>query len=282
MAYEPLPLPFPTEIVEPVEANGRDEKGVAIYSKSKTSEILDLEFNQEVKTGITTSVATDPDSRFITLTPGHGMITGNYPVGDVGTIFNMANITNGRFIQAVVLGVAGDVIEINQLIGDVFPADSPVETGNRNLALANGSTTPVIFKIRPLSMQKGDIVRIILSIVGPSEMSFQRFGSDNPLPIGLLFRYKRGDGSYKNLRTVAKAQDMGLWGFDRDSFTPKAGNLDHGQAFRVTFGGKSKHDSVISLEGSKLNTLECVVLDDLLSGINSEIRVMGEGSEIQG
>lgn len=264
------------------ETSDRGSTANKVFVQDQTTEMLDIDFLQVLKPDLTLAVDSVADSRDITLTPGHGMITGVFPVGDVGTILEIGSLSTGRFVQAKVLAVSGDVITLNQLVGDVFLAGSSVNTGNRNMALVDGSTTPVIFRVEPSPVQAGDITRIVIVIIGPTAMDFTTFGSDDPLPVGLLFRVRREDGSYKNLRTIDVNLEAMLWGFDRDSFIPKTGNTDYGIAFRITFGGQEKHGVVARLDGRILEQLECVVMDNLLAGTNITIRVLAEGSELQG
>lgn len=267
---------------QPLETSNRGTTGAAMFLQDQTTEMLDLDFLQVVKTGLTLAVDSVADSRDITLTAGHGMITGVFPVGDVGTILEVGSTDTGRFIQAKVLAVVGDVITLNQLVGDVFPSGTLVSTGNRNMALADGSSTPVIFKVEPAPAQAGDITRIVIAIIGPTAMDFSTFGSDDALPVGLLFRVRRPDGSYKNLRTVDVNLEAMLWGFDNNIFTPKSqGNTTHGIAFRVTFAGPEKHGVVARLDGTLLEQIECVVLDALNAGSNTIVRVIAEGHELQ-
>jgi hypothetical protein len=280
--------PLPCSLPEVTETSDRGGVTLQVTVNDSTSEMLDLDFLQELHTG-TLAVATDPASRVIALDPGHGLTPGTvpgtsvYPDGDVGTVLEVGVTSSGRFIQAKILAISGDDITINQLVGDVFPIGAPVMTGNRNLALADGSTTPVIFKVEPSPAQAGDIVRIVLVIVGPSAMDFTGFGSNGVLPIGLLFRVRRGDGSYKNLRTVDQNLEGSLWGFDTSSFTPKQGNTDHALAFRVTFGGWHKHGAVARLDGTLGvgEQFECVVLDDMITRSDTIVRVIAQGSELQ-
>jgi hypothetical protein len=272
-----------------IEVSERGGTTWGVTLNDQTTEMLDLDFLQEVHLGLTLDVDSVADSRVITLTAGHGMTPGTvpgtsvYPDGDVGTILEIGSATTGRFIQAKVLAVSGDDITLNQLVGDVFPAGASVNTGNRNLALADGSTTPVVFRVEPSPVQAGDITRIIIAIVGPSAMDFSTFGSDAPLPVGLLFRVRRPDGSYKNNRTIDRNLEGYLWGFDNSLFVPKQGNTQHALAFRVTFAGQDKHGVASRLDGALGvgEQWEVVVLDDLPSGSNTEIRIMAEGSELQ-
>lgn len=280
--------PLPCSLPEVTETSERGGVTLQVTINDSTSETLDLDFLQELKTG-TLAVATDPTSRTITLNTGHGLTPGSvpgtsvYPDGDVGTILEIGVLSSGRFIQAKVLVVSGDDITLNQLTGDVFPIGAPIVTGNRNLALADGSTTPVIFKVEPSPAQAGDVVRIVIVIVGPSAMDFTGFGSGDVLPVGLLFRVRRGDGSYKNLKTIDQNLEASLWGFDRDTFVPKIGNTDHALAFRITFGGWNKHGAVVRLDGTLGvgEQFECVVLDAMPSRTDTIIRVIAQGSEIQ-
>jgi len=278
-----------TEQRVPVEIDQRDGMTLGVTLNDATTEMLDLDFLEEIHTGLTLDVDSVANSRDITLTAGHGLSPGSvpgtsvYPDGDVGTILEIGVTSSGRFIQAKILAVVGDVITLNQLVGDVFLAGSSVLTGNRNLALADGSTTPVVFKVEPSPAQAGDITRIVMVIVGPSDMDFSGFGTDAPLDVGLLFRVRRPDGSYKNLRTVDQNLEGSLWGFDTDSFIPKQGNSEHAFAFRVTFSGQDKHGVAARLDGALGvgEQMECVVLDNMLIRTNTVVRVIAEGSELQ-
>jgi hypothetical protein len=278
-----------TEQRVPVEIDQRNGMTVGVTLNDATTEMLDLDFLQELHIGLTLDVDSVADSRDVTLTAGHGLTPGSvpgtsvYPDGDVGTILEIGVTSSGRFIQAKILAVVGDVITLNQLVGDAFPAGSDVLTGNRNLALADGSSTPVVFKVEPSPAQAGDITRVVIVFVGPSAMDFAGFGSDGPLTVGLLFRVRRPDGSYKNLRTVDQNLEGSLWGFDTDSFIPKQGNNEHAFAIRVTFAGQDKHGVAARLDGALGvgEQMECVVLDNMLIRTNTVVRVIAEGSELQ-
>lgn len=270
-----------TEQRVPIEISDRGGMGYAVFLQDQTTEMLDLDFLELVKDELTIGVETDPDSRVITLAPGHGMTNLVYPLGDVGTTLEIGSNTSGRFIQALVLAVAGDDVTLNQLVGDAFPIGTSVNTGNRNLALVDGSTTPVIFRVEPSPVQAGDITRVIVVIVGPDSMDFTTFGSDPKLAIGILFRIRRPDGSYKNLRTIDRNLEGSLWGFDADNFAPRTGNSDHAIVFRVTFASQGKHGVAARLDGTLTEQFEAVVLDNLGTLTNTEIRIIAEGSELQ-
>jgi hypothetical protein len=149
--------------------------------------------------------------------------------------------------------------------------------------LVDGSVTPAIFSILPLSTQAGDMVRIIMEIRGGANqaMDFSKFGSDTALTNGCVVRINNGDGTFKNLFNFKSNGDFIEQGFDNAFLEPKGGNTITGFTARVTWGGQSKHGVVIRLDGALGEALEVVVQDDLASTNNTRFHLIAQGHELQ-
>lgn len=274
-------------LTDSFEITARGGTGLAVFIQDQTTDMLDLVFLELKATGLTLAADTDPSSRSFTLTPGHGLTNAN----SQGHFAEIANI-NGRFLQSQILDVTGDVVTIRQPIGDVYIANSAlVSTGNPNMATdeatgaaIDGTNNPVIFTIKPLPFQSGDITRIIFTSTSDNPSDYTTFGGAPALLVGVTLRYKRSDGTFKNLFTYVNNRDLVLHGFDTEIDAPKAtGNATFGRAGRITFASQGKHGVAARLDGALFEELQIVISELMINTSvgNSEVRFMAEGSELQ-
>tara|TARA_R110000787_G_C13443392_1_gene446700 strand:+ start:23330 stop:24202 length:873 start_codon:yes stop_codon:yes gene_type:complete len=203
-----------TEQRVPVEVSDRGDMGTAVYIQDQTTPILDIKFLNRLGS-FQLAINTTADTRFFTAVTGHNIV-----------IDNVIELGGARgFVQAQVIGVVGDVIEIDSLIGDIY------ETGinfNRSISdmRVDGSTTPVIFSIKPDPGQSGDINLVKWAIQNGTSMDFSKFGSASPLTVGCLLRYKRADGTFSNLFNWKSNGGIILRGFDH-YFQDKVEDFHH-------------------------------------------------------
>lgn len=268
-----------------IETSDRGDKSVAVTLQNQITDVLDLYFLQSKVTGLTLSVNTVIGQRTITLTAGHGLTTAN----SAGHILEISH--NNNFYQSRVLSVSGDVVTLGQPLNDIYLAiDSSVQTGNPNISkdaatgvAIDGSVTPVIFTVRPLPDQSGDITRIVMATTSLNESDLTTFGGAPSLTVGLTLRYARGDGTFKNIFNYRNNFDIILHGFDNSTYLPKQGNATRGFTAHVTFAGQEKHGVAIRLEGSRNEELQIVVSELMVIGATGNISVnfLAEGSELQ-
>lgn len=283
------PDPLLVEIVSPIETTSRGGKGIATFKQSNITEMLDLLFLQEKVTGLTLSIDTVVDSRTITLATGHGLTTGN----SAGHILEIAHTTDNHFYQGKVLSVAADVVTLAPPINDIYTvATTGISTGNPNMAedtatgvAINGSVTPVIFTVKPLPSQAGDISRIVMASTSSNEGDLSTFGGAPALTVGMTLRVDRGDGTFKNLFTYQTNFDLAqhAGGDSSPPFVPKGGNTTHGIITRVSFEGESKHNAAVRLDGALGEELQIVIfelMDNTATG-NLTVSFLAEGSELQ-
>lgn len=269
------------------ETSLRGNTGLGTFTQDQDTEMLDLMFLEEKFTDLSLDVNTTIESRVITLTSGHGLTNAN----SLNHVLEIGSTLNGRFTTAKILDVTGDDVTLDTPVGDIFLTESSlVLTGNPNITqdaatgvAIDGSTTPVIFTVKPTPIQIGDINRVLLAFKSPNPSDLSTFGGAPALTVGLTLRSKRSDGTFKNLYNYKDNYDVILHGFDSADFLPKQGNSVRGFAARVTFNGQDKHGVVARLDGSNFEELQIVVnelMDNTASG-NIESGFLAQGSELQ-
>jgi hypothetical protein len=293
MSYENIPKNLAgtavlTEVTNiPIETSAYGSQGVAVFLQDQTTEPLDLYFLQTKVSGLTLAAATVANSRNITLTGGHGLTTGN----SAGHMLEIARTDKSYFYQGRVISVAGNVVTLDRQVGAVFPtALALIGTGNSNLVkdsatgvAINGSTTPVIFTLSPLPVQSGDITQITMTSVSDNESDLTTFGGAPALTLGILLRYKRPDGSFKNIANFKANFDLSVMAASTNVYLPKAGNAARGFEARIAFAGQGNHGVALRLDGALGQELQLVVseLMDATGTGNLNVAFMAQGSELQ-
>lgn len=260
------------KISSPLETSDRGSSGLPVFVQDQTTGVLDLPFLQELNT---TSLAADTivGSHTVSLTPGHGAIVGN--------ILEIADTINGSwFQQSTVLDVVGDIITLDSPISRIFTiSNTIIVISSKEMAVSGTPASPTIFSVNPLSVQKGDITRLISTITDNSDMDFETFGGLPSLTNGIVLRVNNGDGTYRTLQNFKTNGDITLYSFDTSYFANNGGGIRGFQA-RMTFAGQAKHGVVIRLDGSIGESLEILIQDDL-TGLRS-MQWLSQGSEVQG
>ena len=255
----------------PVEQSNRGNYGASVYVQDQTTGVLDLYFLKQINE---TTLAVEPtiDDHSITLATGHGAVIGN--------TVELADSREGSiFMQALVLSVAGDVVTIDTPVNYTYRADrTKVLISTRKMNVNASVASPQIFSLKPLPNQSGDIVRLICTMTDNVDMDFETFGGLPKLTNGVVIRINSGDGTYRNIANFKSNGDIALYSFDTAYETNKAGGV-RGFTARMTWGGQSKHGVVVRVDGSKGESLEAYIQDDL-TGLLSMFWI-GQGSEIQ-
>jgi hypothetical protein len=253
--------------IVPVERSDRGGIGIPVFVQDQTTEMLSVPFlnDRGIFTLATPSVI---DARAFTATAGHGIL--------VDKILEFANATT--FMQARVLSVAVNAIEIDTPFNHSYGA-SDVMTRSTDDLMVDGSTTPMIFTIKPAGDQAGDINRIILIIESNSSMDFTKFGSISPLDVGCVLRIKRADGDFRNVMNFKTNGEFIENSFDH-VFEEKSGGGGFGFVGRSTFNGQDKRGVTVRLDGNLNEEMQVIIQDDLSSGL-TKFRMIGQGSELQ-
>jgi len=272
------------------EVTSRGSVGLGVFVQDQATEMLDLPFLQEKVTGLTLGANTVTDTRTIQLSAGHGLTTGN----SAGHIIELAHVVDGHFYQGEILSIAGDVLTVAPPMTDIYDiATTVIGTGNPNMVqdaatgvAIDGSVTPVIFTVKPLPSQSGDITRIVIATTSSNPSDLSTFGGAPALPVGITLRVKRSNGTFKNLYTYRSNFDIAIHaaGDMEPPFEPKVtGNTLHGLIARVTFNSQDKHGVVVRLDGNIDEELQVIIselMDNTASG-NLIVEFLAQGSELQ-
>jgi len=261
----------------PVETSARGGTGVAVFVQDQTTGVLDVPFLSLIDDTITLGADTIADgvNRDITLTAGHGLTT----LANAGDVIELANSVNGSFfMQCEIVSVVVNTVTLDCPINRIYTTTQSIIAVSEIDMNVNGAVTPVVYSVLPFSLQKGDMVRLIVEMRDNSPMDFETFGGLAELTNGCVIRVNNGDGTYRNLYNFKSNGDIIEQCFDHDFFLNNGGNI-RGFTARLTWGGQSKHGVVIRLDGSLDESLEFVIQDDL-TGLD-RMHWTAQGSEIQ-
>lgn len=249
------------------ETSERGNTALGVFVQDQTTEALDVPFLQG-RGEFTLDGDTVIDSMSFDAVSGHNIA--------VDEILEFANVST--FMQARVLSVTGDTISMDTPFNHVYSNLDTMVRSSDDL-LVNGSVTPVIFTVKPLLNQSGDMTRVIISIESTSAMDFIKFGSISALTNGCVLRVRRENGDFKNLTNFKTNGEFIEKSFDH-TFQTKTGGGEFGFVSRLTFAGQSKHGVVIRLDGKLGEELQLIIQDDLSSGL-TKLKVVAQGHELQ-
>lgn len=250
-----------------IETSDRGDRSLSVNITDQTTAALDIYFLETLNmTTIAADVAVD-DTAF-TATTGHGIV-----IGDVVEIANL-----DIFIQAIVLNVTVDVIDIDTPINHAYLSGSTLVISNKNMNVVGTAATPRVFSILPGPAQSGDITRMILNILDGSAMDFSTFGGIGALTNGCVLRVKKEDGDFINLFNWKTNGEFIIRSFDH-SFQTKTGGGLHSFAARSTWAGQSKRGVSVRIDGERGEEIQLLIRDDLSA--LSFMSVVAQGHELQ-
>ena len=251
----------------PVERSDRGGIGIPVYIQDQTTEVVGRHFVRELGS-FNILAPTVVNSRSFTASPGHGIVVGEALEFDNNVIY----------MRAIALTVVGDVITMDTPFNHVYQVADTFFRASTSLRV-NGSVTPVVFKVAPLTGQTIDITRISLIIESANAMDFTQFGSITKLTNGCVLRIKRADGEYKNLINFKSNGDFIEEAVD-PVFQDKKGGGGFGFTATLIFAGQQNRGVVIRLDGTRGEQLELIVQDDISAGL-TKFQMRAQGSEIQ-
>lgn len=239
--------------------------GVGVYLQDWNKPVLDVRFLH--RKGVFQLLSnTTVDSRYFTAASGHLIV--------VGDTIELNKINN--FIQAIVLSVVGDLIEIDSPIGDIYTPNRNYPRSSNDMRV-DGSTNPVVFTLKPEEGQKGNITGMFLNILAAGGMDFSTFGSGAKLARGCILRKKNTDGTYTNYFNWKDNSEF-ISRANTHYFKDNNGNNVRSFAGRVVFAGQENKGVSISLTGTLGEELQIVVQDNLLELSQNSIAATAQGS----
>lgn len=231
---------------------------VGVYVQDQTSEILNL-YLCDLKNTTTPVQGYELGVKVIVVTSATGAA--------VGDCINI--IDNGRMFQSIIKNVTGTTITFASPTDMVITASAKVCFGEWDLAQANGSVTPVTYKIQPPAGVKWDITKVNFSITDASDMDDGLFGGITALTNGIIFRGV--DGFTKQFALISNNAGFREYGFDVD-YNEKAPSGQYGYSGSINI---RNHGVVIRLDGDTEDTLEVIVNDNLTGLLKFAIVAQG-------
>ena len=259
-----------TKIIEPLETTDRGSTGIPVFVQDQTTGPLDINFlNQLVSPSL--SADTVVGNYTITVADATSLVAGQ--------TLEIADTTNGTyFYTGTILSVVTTTITLDSPINRIYTTAASTLAASSKAMNVDGSVTPVIFSVKPLPLQSGDITRVIVDILDNADMDFETFGGLSALTNGIVMRINNGDGTYRNLWNFKTNGDIIRQAFDYKFETNNGGGV-RSFASRMTWAGASKHGVAVRLDGALGESLEIIVQDDL-TGLSS-MQWVGQGSELQ-
>lgn len=254
-------------IASVIEISDRGDRSLSVNLTDQTSPALDIYFLETLNlTTIAATVAVDDIS--FTATAGHGIVIGN--------VVEIADID--EFLQATVLNVTVDLIEIDTPINHTYLSGSTLVVSNKEMNVVGTAGTPRVFSILPGPEQSGDVTRIILNILDNSAMDFSTFGGIAALTNGCVLRVKRESGDFANLFNWKTNGEFVIRAFDH-SFETKSGGGLHSFVARSTWAGQDKRGVTLRVDGTRGEEIQLLIRDDL-TGL-SMMSCVAQGHELQ-
>lgn len=209
-------------------------------------------------TGVTDTLngAVSSGDRVLTLNDATG-----FTAGQCVSIFFGAVHTH---MYRCIISVAANNLTLDAVLDFGLPDGSRIDIVSLNLAVADGSTTPVVYAAIPAPGEKIDIMRMIITMTHKSAGTDDAFGSLASLTRGLHLRKNNGDGTYETLAIWRNNEDIRSSMYDL-SYSDKAGPSLFGTSTRWrVFEGTG---SVINLNANNGESLEIIVQDNLTASI---------------
>lgn len=259
-----------TEQIGVIEQSDRGGNSLAVTLQDQSTPAFDLPFVlEQASTAVRT--ATSIDSRVIDVTSGHALTAGQSIL--------LAN--GGAYMEAGIVSTTVDTITIDTPINHVYPVGATVTGGTTNLIV--DGTTPQTFKLKPPAGTTVDITSLTFSIRSNIKPTYPDFGADPELTLGVIVRRKLSNGDYTHLTNMKSNEDFLLNGSLDISLEPKTtGSTVYGIGFRMTFAGQQNHGVAIRLDSALDEEIQIIIQDNLTGGQNTSMRVLAQGSEVQG
>jgi len=257
--------PLPIEIKTPIEENG----GVPVNLQDQTTPTIILPLIQLLGTTAITADAVIGEYT-IAVASASGFVVGQH--------FRIIDVANDRYYYATILGISGLNITLDTQFDFAYVSGAEATISNKNMNV-DGSTTPIIFKLRtgtPSIPSVVDITRLIFICTATSAIDLIKFGNLTALTNGLTFRRRNGDiNNSFNVKTNADIASL-MYDWTPYVATNPSQGLD-GFVSRLTFAGQNKMGVALRVEAD--GNLEVLIQDDLRA--LTSLNIIAEGHIVQ-
>jgi hypothetical protein len=242
---------FGREIWAPMEFNG----AFPVNIQDQHSPAFDLYFSQDVGAPLTLAADAEEDAYSISVTTGHGLVTGNE--------FVLFDTNTQRGYTGEVVTVDGaNTVNVDRPITSRLPAATTILQQRTHDLTVNGAVTRQTFRVGSALAAEIDITRILFQMTTTNAPEFTDFGDITlGLSRGLVLRVVNGRNS--NLWNAKTNANLVNLMYDVTVYEAAKQFNVNGIGARLTYAGQNKHGVTIRLGANEY--LEVIIQDDLTS-----------------
>lgn len=236
---------------------------LSVYDSDVNAIMVNEHLRQDEGTTDTLAAAASIGDRDITVTDGTQFTVDDRIVMYEGELRESSTIK--------ITGIAGDVLSMDKPLEHDYTTAAVVDKIIKSLNV-DGSVTPQVFEIAPPPNEIWHIYRMTIAMVHTTVSSDDRFGNLNKLENGLVLRQTNG---FKHNLSVWRDNSDIIEDTGVDlRYSAKSGGGLFGTAARWTF---KRAGTVLTLDGSKGDTYQAIVQDDLSGAtmVDIEIKIQG-------
>jgi len=227
--------------------------GVDVNIQDQTTRVFDTFFSKVIGSPILLTASAVLDSWTVSLTTGHGVLVGEQVV--------IYDYTDDRLYVGSALASATNIVTLDTPINYDYHSSHSIAIRSTKEMNVNGSSTRQVFSIAPPIQSSVDITRVMFQMTTTAFPEMDMFGDiAGGLARGIVMRSVNGiNVNYFNIKTNGEMVNL----MYDVNFYEAAKHGTNGLGGRMTYGGKSKHGSVIRLGTG--DSLELIIQDNLTS-----------------
>lgn len=217
---------------------------------------------REISGSTTLSVAVTSGDTSITVNSSAGLAIG----GEI-LIKNGTKIEDHHFD---ITNIVGSIVTLNRPIDNNYNIGDDVLNIAYNKNVSGTLASPVSYKLQPLSNQRIQLTRLMITILDSTVMDDGKFGGITALTNGVVIRTYI-NSVYRTLTHWQSNSDMKDDMYDV-AYADKAPSGQYGLSGRWTF---TKAEFVVDLDGANGDYIEVLIQDDLTGLDDFNIKVQG-------
>ena len=220
-------------------------------------------FNLESAVQSTLNGAVAVNSKTLILADATGFVAGNF-------IDIHSGATHIHMYRKIIL-VGANTVTIDAGVDVALADGSQVDQTSFNMAV-NGAGTPQVFVMKPRGTEVIHVRRLLIQILDETAMDDGKFGGLTALTNGVHIRKViNGGASYQTVAIWRANKDLkeDMYNIDYSSKAP-AGQTGMNGRWTISESG-----SIINLDATNNEWLECIIQDDLTGLIDFQIKAQG-------
>lgn len=194
-------------------------------------------------------------------------------VGDYAVVFPSPYGYSTEIYVGKIFSIATNTLTMDTPINRVYAIGDIVLFRDSEIALANGSVTPVIYDLPlPAGNISLDVTRFIFSIISATEPDDSLFGDIAALTNGIVIRHNSTQFGIRNIWNAKTNGDLAVLAYEV-TYTDKAGGGAFGTRVLLTLNAQAFHGVTIRMLPG--DSIELIVQDDLTALNSFQVVVQG-------